>query len=79
MTDPDTQLAVFGAALGILGGIGFPLFYKLRDDADQERLKEIREMNRQQFEETGQYMTEEEIAALRPKRYLDDKEFVDDD
>mmetsp|Transcript_31374 Transcript_31374/g.55162 ORF Transcript_31374/g.55162 Transcript_31374/m.55162 type:complete len:182 (-) Transcript_31374:308-853(-) len=79
MTDPDIQKAIGGALLGVLGGIGFPIFYKLRDNADQERLKDIREMNRQQFEETGSYMTDDEIAALRPKRYLDDKEFVDDD
>jgi len=78
-TDPDIQLAFAGAFLGLAGGIGFPIFYKLRDDADQDRLKDIREMNRQQFEETGEYMSEEEIASLRPKRYLDDKEFVDDD
>mmetsp|Transcript_14811 Transcript_14811/g.22439 ORF Transcript_14811/g.22439 Transcript_14811/m.22439 type:complete len:168 (-) Transcript_14811:250-753(-) len=78
-SDPEIQLAITGAFLGLAGGIGFPIFYKLRDDADQERLKEIKEMNRQQFEETGQYMTDDEIAALRPKRYLDDKEFVDDD
>merc|ERR1712146_127094 len=77
-SDPDIQLAFAGAFLGLAGGIGFPISYKLRDDADQERLKDIREMNRQQFEETGEYMSEDEIAALRPKRYLDDKEFVDD-
>eukprot|EP00465_Bigelowiella_longifila_P004527 CAMPEP_0185254756 /NCGR_PEP_ID=MMETSP1359-20130426/3688_1 /TAXON_ID=552665 /ORGANISM="Bigelowiella longifila, Strain CCMP242" /LENGTH=173 /DNA_ID=CAMNT_0027838113 /DNA_START=87 /DNA_END=608 /DNA_ORIENTATION=+ len=78
-SDPDIQLAFAGAFLGLAGGIGFPIFYKLRDDADQDRLKDIREMNRQQFEETGEYMSEDEIASLRPKRYLDDKEFVDDD
>ena len=43
------------------------------------RLEELRALNRKTFEETGAYMTEEEIKAFRQPRWTDRREFVDDD
>jgi hypothetical protein len=39
----------------------------------------LRALNRKTFEETGAYMTEEEIKAFRQPRWTDRREFVDDD
>lgn len=78
-SDPDTQVGVLGAVLGLTLGIGAPIFYSLRDDRDEERLEELRALNRAVKEETGEYMSEEEIAAIRPPRWTDRREFVDDD
>lgn len=78
-SDPDTQVGVLGAVLGLTLGIGAPIFYSLRDDRDEERLEELRALNRAVKEETGEYMSEEEIASIRPPRWTDRREFVDDD
>jgi hypothetical protein len=64
-SDPDTQLSVAGVVLGLLLGIGAPVWYVSRTERDEERLEELRAMNRATFEETGEYMTDEEIAAVR--------------
>lgn len=64
-SDPDTQLSMAGVALGLLLGIGAPVWYVSRTERDEERLEELRAMNRATFEETGEYMTDEEIAAMR--------------
>ncbi len=40
-----------------------------RDDRDEERLEELRALNRATKEETGEYMSSEEIAAIRPPRW----------
>ena len=39
--------------------------------ADRERIEAIRELNRATLKATGETMSEEDIAALRPNRYLD--------
>ena len=57
-SDPDTLIGLAGAVLGIAVGIGAPLFYISRDEADEKRLEELRELNRQTYKETGEYMTE---------------------
>lgn len=44
--------------MGLSVGIGAPLFYISRDRADEKKLEELRELNRQTFKETGQYLTE---------------------
>ena len=44
-----------------------------------ERLDELRALNRKTFEDTGEYMTEEEIRAFRQPRWTDRREFQDDD
>ena len=44
-----------------------------------ERLDGLRALNRKTFEETGEYMTEEEIRAFRQPRWTDRREFQDDD
>ena len=56
--DPDTLTGVLGGILGLSIGIGAPLFYISRDRADEKKLEELRELNRQTFKETGQYLTE---------------------
>lgn len=38
-------------------GIGAPVFYSMRDDIDEQRLEELRELNRETFKETGEYLT----------------------
>ena len=57
-SDPDTLIGLAGAVLGITVGIGAPLFYISRDEADEKRLEELRELNRQTYKETGEYLTE---------------------
>ena len=57
-TDPDTLTGAFAAVLGIAVGIGAPLFYISRDNADEKRLSDLRELNRQNYKETGKYLTE---------------------
>ncbi|KAK9908019.1 hypothetical protein WJX75_001689 [Coccomyxa subellipsoidea] len=78
-SDPDTLIGVAGGVLGLVVGIGAPLFYISRDEKDEERLEELRELNRQTFKETGEYLTEEEIKAFRQPRWTDRREFQDDD
>jgi hypothetical protein len=50
-----------------------------QEERDKERLEEIRELNRATLKATGEQMSEEEISELRPNRYLDRREFKDDD
>lgn len=57
-SDPDTLTGAFAAVLGIAVGIGAPLFYISRDRADDKRLDDLRELNRQNYKETGKYLTE---------------------
>ena len=57
-SDPDTLTAVAGGILGLAVGIGAPLFYISRDEIDEKRLEELRELNRQTFKETGEYLSE---------------------
>ncbi len=57
-SDPDTLTGLLGGILGLGVGIGAPLFYISRDRADEKKLEELRELNRQTFKETGQYLTE---------------------
>lgn len=37
---------------------GAPLFYISRDERDEQRLEELRQLNRQTFKETGEYLSE---------------------
>jgi len=78
-TDPDVQIGALGAFLGLALGIGTPLFYISRDRRDEERLEELRALNRATKQETGEYLSPEEIEAIRPPRWTDRREFVDDD
>jgi hypothetical protein len=78
-SDPDTQIGALGAFLGLSVGIGTPIFYISRDRRDEERLEELRALNRATKAETGEYLSSEEIQAIRPNRWTDRREFVDDD
>eukprot|EP00951_Prasinocladus_malaysianus_P039361 scaffold440428_cov45-Prasinocladus_malaysianus.AAC.1 len=60
-SDPDTQIAAAGALLGVGAGIGIPVFLVSRDQKDEERLEELRALNRQTFKETGEYLTPKEL------------------
>ena len=62
--DPDTLTGLAAAVLGLGVGIGAPLFYISRDDKDEERLADLRELNRQHYKETGKYLTEVSIRSL---------------
>ncbi len=63
-SDPDTLIGVAGGVLGLLVGIGAPLFYISRDEKDEQKLEELRELNRQTFKETGEYLTEVRLTAI---------------
>jgi len=41
-----------------VAGIGAPLWYINRTERDEERLEELRAMNRANYSATGEYMTE---------------------
>ena len=56
-SDPDTILGALGAASGLLLGIGAPIFYTQRVEKDEKDLEELRELNRQNFKQTGEYLT----------------------
>lgn len=56
-SDPDTLVAVGGALLGVALGVGVPAFYISRDRRDEQRLEELRELNRNTKMQTGEYMT----------------------
>merc|ERR1711904_644687 len=77
--EPDAQVAIAGTILGIVLGIGAPIFYASRDEADEKRLREIRALNRATKEATGEYMSEQELYTIRPPKWTDRREFVDDD
>jgi hypothetical protein len=55
-SDPDTQLSVAGVVLGLVLGLGAPAWYVNRTERDEERLEELRAMNRATYEQTGEYM-----------------------
>jgi hypothetical protein len=57
-SDPDTQLSVAGVVLGLVLGLGAPAWYINRTERDEERLEELRAINRATYEQTGEYMTE---------------------
>ncbi|GBG00574.1 hypothetical protein Rsub_13355 [Raphidocelis subcapitata] len=78
-SDPDTQLGLAGIVLGLVMGIGAPAWYINRTERDEERLDELRAINRANYQETGEYMSEEEIAAIRKPKWTDRREWVDDD
>jgi len=65
--------------LGLVLGLGAPAWYINRTERDEERLEELRALNRAQYQETGEYMTDEEIAKIRKPKWTDRREFVDDD
>jgi hypothetical protein len=68
-SDPDTQIGALGAVLGLALGIGAPAFYASRDNRDEERLEELRALNRATKAETGEYLSQEELDAIRPPRW----------
>jgi len=72
-------VGAIAAISGIAVGIAAPTLYNLAEKRDIERVAEIRELNRKKFKETGQTLTDEEIAELRPGRWTDRREFADDD
>merc|ERR1712224_431193 len=77
--EPDAQVVIAGTILGIVLGIGAPIFYTSRDEVDEKRLREIRALNRATKEATGEYMSERELYTIRPPKWTDRREFVDDD
>merc|ERR1712178_570710 len=76
--DNETQTAFLSVLLGVFLGVGVPVFYASRDEADEKRLEGVRSLNRATKEATGDYMSEEEVSAIRPPRWTDRREFTDD-
>lgn len=56
-SDPDTRIGAAGALLGLALGLGIPIFFVQREKIDEERLEELRALNRQTFKETGEYLS----------------------
>ena len=54
----DTWFAIGAGILGISVGIGAPAAYVLLQQSDEKKLEELRELNRQSYKETRQYMSE---------------------
>jgi hypothetical protein len=77
--DAETVTAGLAAVAGLGAGLGIPIFFVWQERRDKERLEEIRELNRATLKATGEQMSVEEIEELRPARYLDRREFKDDD
>ena len=77
--DAETVTAGLAAVAGLGAGLGIPVFFVWQERRDKERLEEIRELNRATLKATGEQMSVEEIEELRPARYLDRREFKDDD
>ena len=75
----ETIVAGSAAIMGIGAGLAIPIFFVNQEKRDKERIEEIRELNRATLKATGEQMSEEEIKELRPSRYLDRREFKDDD
>jgi hypothetical protein len=63
-SDPDTQLSIAGVVLGLLVGLGTPIWYINRIEKDDERLEELRALNRANFSETGEYLSEVSCSLL---------------
>eukprot|EP00798_Chlamydomonas_sp_ICE-L_P030285 gene30285-35273_t len=78
-SDPDTLVGLAGVVLGLGCGLGAPWFYIKQMEKDEIKLEELRSMNRANFEETGEYMTDEEIAKIRKPKWTDRREWQDDD
>ncbi|GLI58811.1 hypothetical protein VaNZ11_000577, partial [Volvox africanus] len=78
-SDPDTQISLAGMVFGLVAGIGAPFWYINRAEKDEERLEELRALNRATFSQTGEYMSDEEIAKIRKPKWTDRREWVDDD
>ncbi|KAK9813616.1 hypothetical protein WJX73_010796 [Symbiochloris irregularis] len=78
-SSPDTWAGVGVAVAGLAVGIGIPAFYMQLDAKDEERLEELRELNRQTYKETGEYLSEDEIKKIRSPRWTDRRQFEDDD
>jgi hypothetical protein len=71
--------AVLSGVAGVACGLGIPIFFAKMESRDKERLEEIRATNRANLKATGETLSPEELTQLRPQRYLDQREFVDDD
>ena len=61
-SDPDTLVALSGLVLGVVAGIGAPIWYINRTERDEERLEELRALNRATYQETGEYMKDVSIG-----------------
>lgn len=70
---------VLCAVAGVAVGLGVPIFYTSLEKRDNERLEELRQLNRETLKTSGETLSDEEIESIRPARYLDRREFVDDD
>jgi hypothetical protein len=62
-SDPDTQLSVAGVVLGLVFGLGAPIWYASRADRDEELLEEVRALNRANYEATGEYLSEVSVGV----------------
>eukprot|EP00217_Crustomastix_stigmatica_P011794 CAMPEP_0183793568 /NCGR_PEP_ID=MMETSP0803_2-20130417/3298_1 /TAXON_ID=195967 /ORGANISM="Crustomastix stigmata, Strain CCMP3273" /LENGTH=120 /DNA_ID=CAMNT_0026037951 /DNA_START=24 /DNA_END=386 /DNA_ORIENTATION=- len=77
--DSDTVFLGIAAVLGVGAGVGLPVLFAASENRDRQRVEEIRELNRATLKATGETLSEDEIADMRPTRYLDRREFRDDD
>ena len=59
----ETWIGVGGAFAGLGLGVGIPAFYMSLESKDEQRLQELRELNRKTFEETGEYLSEVSVET----------------
>lgn len=59
---------------GLALGLGVPIFFMKMEERDEQRLEEVRRLNRETLETTGETLSQEELKEMRPKRYLDSRE-----
>lgn len=57
-SDPGTVQAVIGAVVGLGLGLGIPIFITSREERDEKRVANIRELNKATKEATGEYLSE---------------------
>mmetsp|Transcript_10682 Transcript_10682/g.22226 ORF Transcript_10682/g.22226 Transcript_10682/m.22226 type:complete len:128 (-) Transcript_10682:123-506(-) len=77
--DGETIGAVLAGVAGISAGLGIPIFFAKMEARDKDRVEELRDLNRANLKATGETLSEDELEEMRPTRYLDRREFVDDD
>mmetsp|Transcript_45867 Transcript_45867/g.76488 ORF Transcript_45867/g.76488 Transcript_45867/m.76488 type:complete len:129 (-) Transcript_45867:279-665(-) len=77
--DGDTIGAILAGAAGIGCGLGIPIWFARMESRDKARVDDLREINRANLKATGETLSEKELNDMRATRYLDRREFVDDD
>ena len=52
--------------MGLGVGIGFPIFIVSRDKLDEDRVEALRELNKETYEATGEYLSKVPLCSSPP-------------